>query len=65
LTIRRRATILGGLMLRLLVALAPAIRSAMRSRRDLLLENLALRQQLATFPAEGGGGLTKKVDPRP
>ncbi len=34
-------------MLRLLVALAPAIRSAMRSRRDLLLENLALRQQLA------------------
>jgi len=39
-------------MLRLLVALAPAIRSAMRSRRDLLLENLALRQQLATFVAK-------------
>lgn len=39
-------------MLRLLVALAPAIRSAMRSRRDLFLENLALRQQLATFVAK-------------
>jgi putative transposase len=39
-------------MLRLLVALAPAFRSAMRSRRDLLPKNLALRQQLATFVAK-------------
>jgi hypothetical protein len=33
-------------MLRLLVALLPTLRSAMRSRRDLVVENLALRQQL-------------------
>ena len=36
-------------MLRLLVALLPTLRSAMRPRRDLVLENLALRQQLATL----------------
>jgi putative transposase len=36
-------------MLRLLAALLPTVRSAIRSRRDLLLENLALRQQLATL----------------
>jgi len=36
-------------MFRLLAALVPALRSAFRSRRDLVLENLALRQQLATF----------------
>lgn len=36
-------------MLRLLVALLPTLRSAMRSRRDLVIENLALRQQLATL----------------
>jgi len=36
-------------MLRLLAALLPALRSAFRSRRELLLENLALRQQLATL----------------
>jgi len=33
-------------MLRLLVALLPTLCSAMRSRRDLVIENLALRQQL-------------------
>jgi putative transposase len=38
-------------MLRLLVALLPTLRSAMRSRRDLVVENLALRQQLATLSA--------------
>jgi len=36
-------------MIRLLVALLPTLRSAMRSRRDLVVENLALRQQLATL----------------
>jgi putative transposase len=36
-------------MLRLLLALLPTLRSALRSRRDLVLENLALRQQLATL----------------
>ena len=35
-------------MLRLLVALLPTLRSALRFRRDLVVENLALRQQLAT-----------------
>jgi putative transposase len=38
-----------GSMLRLLLALLPTLRSALRSRRDLVLENLALRQQLATL----------------
>jgi transposase InsO family protein len=36
-------------MLRLLVALLPTFRSALRSRRDLVVENLVLRQQLATL----------------
>jgi hypothetical protein len=36
-------------MLRLLAALVPALRSAFRSRGELLLENIALRQQLATL----------------
>jgi len=36
-------------MLRLLVALLPTLLSAMRSRRDLVIENLALRQQFATL----------------
>jgi hypothetical protein len=31
-------------MVRLVAALFPALRSAFRSRRELLLENLALRQ---------------------
>jgi putative transposase len=36
-------------MLRLLRALFPVLGSAFRSRRDLVLENLALRQQLSTL----------------
>jgi hypothetical protein len=36
-------------MLRLLVAFLPTLFSAMRSRRQLVIENLALRQQLATM----------------
>ena len=48
-TIFPRAWILHGSMLRLLVALLPTLRSALRSRRDLVLENLALRQQLVTL----------------
>jgi hypothetical protein len=35
-------------MLRLLSASIAALRSGFRSRRELFLENLALRQQLAT-----------------
>jgi hypothetical protein len=49
LTIAPRAWILPGSMLRLLVALLPTLLSAMRSRRHLVIENLALRQQLATL----------------
>jgi hypothetical protein len=49
LTILPWAWILPGSMLRLLVALLPTFRSAMRSRFDLVIENLALRQQLATM----------------
>jgi putative transposase len=49
LTIYPRAEILAGSMLRLLVALLPTLRSALRFRRDLMVENLALRQQLATL----------------
>jgi putative transposase len=40
-------------MLRLLMALVSALRSAFRSRRELLLENIALRQQLATMVQSG------------
>ncbi len=40
-------------MLRLLAALVPALRSAFRSRCELLLENIALRQQLATMVQRG------------
>jgi hypothetical protein len=36
-------------MLRLFVAAASAVRSSFRARHDLVLENLALRQQLATL----------------
>jgi hypothetical protein len=49
LTIRPRAWILADPMLRLLLALLPTLRVALRSRRDLVTENLALRQQLATL----------------
>jgi hypothetical protein len=49
LTISPRARILPGSMVRLLVALLPTLFSAMRSRRHLVIENLALRQQLATL----------------
>jgi len=40
-------------MLRLLAALVPALRSAFRSRREFLLENIALCQQLATMVQRG------------
>jgi len=49
LTIQPGDWILAGSMLRLLVVLLPTLRSALRSRRDLVVENLALRQQLATL----------------
>jgi len=45
LTIFPGAWILHGSMLRLLVARLPTLRSAMRSRRDLVLENLAVRPE--------------------
>ena len=40
-------------MLRLIATLVPALRSAFRSHRELLLENIALRQQLATMVQRG------------
>jgi hypothetical protein len=40
-------------MLRLLLVLLRGLRSAVRSRADLMLENLALRQQLAAFAHSG------------
>ncbi len=46
-TISPSAWTLPGSMLRLLVALLQTLFSAMRSRRHLVIENLALRQQLA------------------
>ncbi len=49
LTILLMALILPASMLRLFSALVPVFRSAISSRRDLVLENLALRQQLATL----------------
>ncbi len=41
-------------MLRLLFAMAATVRAALRSRRDLVLENLALRQQLAIVQRRRG-----------
>ncbi len=40
-------------MLRILWIVLRSVASAFRSRRDLVLENLALRQQLAAFKARG------------
>ena len=40
-------------MLRLLLELLGGLRSAVRSHADLMLENLALRQQLAAFAHSG------------
>ena len=40
-------------MLRLIALLLGALRSAFRSHTDLMLENLALRQQLAVFAQSG------------
>ncbi len=40
---------LPGSVLRLFVALLPTLRSALRSRRDLVVENLVLRQQLVAL----------------
>jgi hypothetical protein len=48
LTIRPRTRSLPGSTLRLLVALLPTLRSATLSRRDLVVESLALRQQPVT-----------------
>jgi hypothetical protein len=49
LTIRPEPRILPSSMHRLLVALLATFLSVIRSRRDLVIENLALRQQLATL----------------
>lgn len=40
-------------MVRLLLVLLRGLRSAIRARADLTLENLALRQQLAAFAQSG------------
>jgi len=45
-------------MLRVLGAVLPSLRSALRTRTDLALENLALRQQLAALrPGHGEAGI--------
>ena len=49
LTVFPRAPMVGGSILRLLVALLPTLLSVMRSRRDLVLENLAPDQQRVTL----------------
>jgi hypothetical protein len=49
LTISPRAWVLPGSMLRLIAALLPTLLSAMRSRRHLVIENLALRQRPVTL----------------
>ena len=59
LTISPRAWILPGSMRRLLVALLLTLLSAMRSRRHLVIENLALRQQLATLAGRRHLGLIR------
>jgi hypothetical protein len=40
-------------MLRLVLVLLRGVRSGLQSRADLVLENLALRQQLAAFARSG------------
>jgi len=46
--------ILTGLMLRLVLLLFGSVRAALHSRADLVIENLALRQQLAVLVAHSG-----------
>jgi len=45
--------ILTGLMLRLVLLLFGSFRAALHSRADLVIENLALRQQLAVLAHTG------------
>jgi transposase InsO family protein len=60
LTVRPRAWILADPMLRLLVALLPTFRSALRSRRNLVIENLALRNNLPLWPATPPGDSARR-----
>jgi len=46
--------ILTSLMLRLVLLLFDSVRAALNSRADLVIENLALRQQLAVLVAHSG-----------
>ncbi|MCX5914306.1 MAG: hypothetical protein NTV04_20530 [Deltaproteobacteria bacterium] len=56
-TIQPWARILPGSMLCLLVTLLPILRSAMRSRHDLVVENLALGHRLVTLAARRHPGI--------
>ena len=49
-------------MMRLFLLLMGAIRALVRGRSDLVLENLALRQQVATLAAKGGRPRITPVD---
>ena len=58
----RRAIIHNHRMVSLFVNLLGALRSALRTRADLALENLALRQQLANFKRTSGRPRLRKSD---
>jgi len=54
--------ILAGLMLGLVLLLFDSFRAALRSRADLVIENLALRQQLAVLAHTDRGGRVTGAD---
>ena len=45
--------------------LTNAVRSALRSKHDLMLEHLALRQQLAVLTRQRGAALGRREDSSP
>ena len=49
------------MMIRFLGVVFRSATTALRSRRELVLENLALRQQLSVLQATIGAGLAEKV----
>ena len=54
--------ILAGLMLRLVLLLFGSFRAALHSRADLVIENLARRQQLAVLAHTGRRGYVTGAD---
>jgi hypothetical protein len=49
-------------MIRLVLRLIDALRALVRERSDVVLENMALRQQVATLAAKGGRPRITSVD---